>query len=163
MAHGIADEQTGEDDWIALTSDPIDAARVTDSVRSTRCGAVLLFLGTVREMTGGRKTARLTYEAYPEMAHAQMVGLAREARARWSIEAVAMVHRTGTLELGEISVAIAVASPHRKEAFAAGEWLIDELKRIVPIWKQDHWADGVTRWQSEDQAAPPAATSQIEK
>lgn len=131
---------------IQLTDAPIDYNAVTESVRSPASGAVVLFLGTVREMTAGRQTLRLAYEAHPQMAETQMAKLDVEARNRWPIEDVSIVHRIGLLELGEISVAIAVASAHRADAFAAGQWLIDELKKVVPIWKQEHWADGTTEW-----------------
>jgi len=131
---------------ILLTRDPIDFAALTNSVRSPRSGAVVLFLGTVREMTGGRQTVALEYEGYPAMAEAQLRTLEAEARRRWPIEDVAIVHRLGRLELGEISVAIAVASPHRQDAFDAGKFLIDDLKVKVPIWKKENWSDGTTEW-----------------
>lgn len=131
---------------ISLTHDPIDVSRLTESVRSPACGAVVLFLGTVREMTGGRRTLRLGYEAYPEMAEATMMELETEARTRWPLHEVQMAHRLGVLELGDISVAVAVSSPHRADAFDAGRWLIDRLKEVVPIWKQEHWADGTSEW-----------------
>ena len=139
---------------IELTDAPIDHAAITESVRSPRSGAVVLFLGTVREMTAGRQTLRLGYDAYPEMAEAQMAKLEAQARDRWPIDAVSIVHRRGLLELGEISVAVAVASPHRADAFEAARWLIDELKQVVPIWKQEHWADGTTEWIDSSHLAP---------
>lgn len=106
----------------------------------------MLFLGTVREMTGGKQTLRLSYDAYPAMAEAKMAELEAEARRRWPLHEVRLVHRLGTLELGEVSVAVAVGGPHRADAFDAGRWLIDRLKETVPIWKQEHWADGATEW-----------------
>ena len=131
---------------IALVREPIDASAVTDSVRSPSCGAVLLFLGTVREMTDGRATLRLNYDAYPEMAERTLRQIEAEARDRWPLDKMTIVHRLGMLELGEISVAVAVSSPHRADAFEAGRWTIDRLKEIVPIWKQEHWNDGTTEW-----------------
>jgi molybdopterin synthase catalytic subunit len=131
---------------IELTHDPIDFAAVTESVRSPACGAVVLFLGTVRDMTNGARTLRLAYESYPAMAEAKMRELEAEARKLWPLHEVRIVHRLGTLELGEVSVAIAVSSPHRADAFDAGRWLIDRFKEVVPIWKQEHWADGTTEW-----------------
>jgi molybdopterin synthase catalytic subunit len=131
---------------IELTHDPIDFHTLTDAVQSPACGAVVLFLGTVREMTNGAQTLRLKYEAYPAMAEAKMLELEVEARKRWPLHEVRMVHRLGTLELGEVSIAIAVSSPHRADAFDAGRWLIDRFKEVVPIWKQEHWADGSTEW-----------------
>ena len=131
---------------IELTRDPIDIAAVTDAVRGPESGAVVLFLGTVREMTGDKRTLRLGYDAYMAMAEAKMAELAAEARRRWPLSEVRLVHRLGLLELGEVSVAVAVSSPHRADAFEAARWLIDTLKDVVPIWKQEHWADGATEW-----------------
>jgi molybdopterin synthase catalytic subunit len=129
-----------------LTHAPIDVAAVAERVRSPQAGAVVLFLGTVRELTGGRRTTALDYDAYPEMACAQMDRLEQQARARWPVIGLEIVHRLGRLELGEVSVAIAVSCPHRREAFEAGQWLIEELKRVVPIWKRENWDDGTVEW-----------------
>lgn len=131
---------------IALTSDPIDFAALTESVRSPQAGAVVLFLGTVREMTDGRRTVALDYEGYPEMARARMAAIADEACSRWPVVAAALVHRLGHMDLGDVSVAVAVSCPHRKDAFEAGRFLIDRLKEEVPIWKQENWADGSKEW-----------------
>ena len=131
---------------IALTHTPIDYHALTESVRSSQSGAVVLFLGTVREMTEGRRTVALDYEGYPQMAEAKMAELEAQARSRWPIDRVGIIHRLGHLELGDISVAIAVSCPHRKQAFEAGQFLIDELKVSVPIWKQENWDDGTTEW-----------------
>lgn len=131
---------------ISLTNEPIDVAALTESVRSDQAGAVVLFLGTVREMTHGRKTAALDYDAYPEMARAKMEELVAEAGRLWPIVKAAIAHRLGHLELGEVSVAIAVSTPHRQQAFEAGKFLIDRLKEVVPIWKKENWADGSTEW-----------------
>lgn len=131
---------------IHLTREPIDAAALLANVNSPRAGAVVLFLGTVRELTGERRTASLDYDCYPEMAERKLRELEAEARARWPIVECAIVHRLGHLELAEASVAVAVSTPHRGDAFAAGQWLIDMLKKIVPIWKREQWADGSTEW-----------------
>lgn len=131
---------------IQLTYQPIDHAAITEAVRSPASGAVVLFLGTVREMTAGRRTVALDYEAYPEMAEAQLTELEAAARSRWPIDRIAIVHRLGHLELGEISVAVAVSCPHRQDAFEAGKFLIDELKVRVPIWKKENWEDGTAEW-----------------
>lgn len=131
---------------IQLTHDVIDYAALTESVRSDQAGAVVLFLGTVREMTDGRQTVALDYDAYPQMAEAKMAGLEAEARERWPVVEAAIVHRLGHLELGDISVAVAVSAPHRNQAFEAGRFLIDELKIRVPVWKKENWADGSTEW-----------------
>lgn len=131
---------------IELTTAPIDYAMLVEKVRSHAAGAVVLFLGTVREMTKGRQTLALDYEAYPEMALSKMQELDKEARERWPVIASGIIHRTGRLELGDISVAVAVSSPHRGQAFEAGQFLIDELKVRVPIWKKENWSDGTTEW-----------------
>jgi molybdopterin synthase catalytic subunit len=97
-------------------------------------------------LTNGRRTSALDYEAYPEMAELKLRELEQEARNRWPIDRVAMVHRLGRLELGEVSVAVAVSCPHRHQAFDAARFLIDELKAWVPIWKKENWSDGTTEW-----------------
>jgi molybdopterin synthase catalytic subunit len=131
---------------ISLTDDPIDYHALTESVRSPQSGAVVLFLGTVREMTGGRRTVALDYEAYPQMAEGKLEELEAAARSRWPVDKIGIVHRLGHLELGDISVAVAVSCPHRGQAFEAGKFLIDELKVSVPIWKKENWDDGSTEW-----------------
>lgn len=139
---------------IEITKDPIDYAALTERVRSDRAGAVCLFLGTVRELTGERRTTALEYEAYPEMARRKLAELNEEARRRWPILASAIVHRVGHLGLGEVSVAVAVSCPHRAEAFEACRWLIDTLKEVVPIWKKETWADGSEEWVHPGLDAP---------
>jgi molybdopterin synthase catalytic subunit len=131
---------------IQITDKPIDHAIVVESVRSHQAGAVCSFLGTVRELTGDRQTLSLDYEAYPEMARKGMADLEAEARRRWPILRIALVHRVGHLELGDIAVVVAVSCPHRHEAFEACRWLIDTLKESVPIWKRETWADGTEEW-----------------
>jgi molybdopterin synthase catalytic subunit len=131
---------------ISLTTQPIDTAAVLAQVASNDAGAVVLFLGTTREFTHGRRTASLDYECYPEMAEKKLAELEAEARRRWPLVGCQIVHRLGHLELGEASIAIAVSSPHRAVAFQAGQWLIDTIKEVVPIWKQEHWADGTSEW-----------------
>ena len=131
---------------IRLTENPIDIAAVAEAARSPAAGAVVLFLGTARETTGGRRTSSLDYDAYPEMARAKLAELEAEARRRWPLVECAVVHRLGHLELGEVSVAIAVSSAHRAAAFEAGKWVIDRIKEVVPIWKKENWADGTCEW-----------------
>lgn len=131
---------------IRLTTSPIDAPAVLAAVASTRAGAVVLFLGTTREQTGGRPTESLDYECYPAMAERKLAELESLARERWELIEVAIVHRLGHLAPGETSVAIAVSAPHRRIAFEAGQWLIDTLKQVVPIWKRENWADGTSEW-----------------
>jgi len=131
---------------IELTREPIDYTALMERVRSPQAGACVLFLGTVREMTEGRQTVALDYEGYPEMAQKTMTELDRLARERWPILHCGIVHRLGHLELGEISVAVAVSTPHRGQSFEAGQFLIDQLKATVPIWKKENWSDGTTEW-----------------
>jgi molybdopterin synthase catalytic subunit len=131
---------------IQLTERPIDPAQVLGQVQSTAAGAVVLFLGTTREQTDGRATQSLDYSAYPGMAEKKLDQLETEARQRWPLVGCAIVHRLGHLDLGETSVAIAVSSAHRHDAFQAGQWLIDSIKQVVPIWKQENWADGTSQW-----------------
>ena len=131
---------------VELTNHVIDANDVLRRVASHQAGAVVLFLGTTREFTGERRTVALNYECYPEMATKKLAELEAEARRRWPIVECVIVHRLGHLELGEASIAIAVSSPHRQEAFEAAKWLIDTIKQVVPIWKQEHWADGTSEW-----------------
>jgi molybdopterin synthase catalytic subunit len=131
---------------IRLTSQPIDTVALINQVRHPHAGAVVLFLGTTRELTNGRQTVALDYEAYHEMAERRLRELEAEARRRWPVIECMVVHRLGRVPPTEASVAIAVSTPHRSDAFAAGQWLIDSLKKDVPIWKREAWADGTTEW-----------------
>jgi molybdopterin synthase catalytic subunit len=131
---------------VELTHNPIDSAAILSRVSSNLAGAVVLFLGTTREVTGQRRTLSLDYECYPEMAEKKLAELEAEARRRWPIIECVVVHRLGHLELGEASVAVAVSTAHRQDAFAAGKWLIDTIKEVVPIWKKENWADGTSEW-----------------
>lgn len=140
---------------IRLVAEPIDVAALLDAVSDPQCGAAVLFLGLTRQFTGDRETVRLAYESYEPMARAEMERLASEARDRWPIVGCGIIHRLGVVPLSEASVAIAVSSPHRADAFKAGQWLIDRLKETVPIWKQEHWADGSTEWVHPEAAPPP--------
>jgi len=131
---------------IHLTTDAIDYHALTEEVRRHDCGAVVTFLGTVRELTDGRRTIALDYEAYPGMAEKQMAVIEQETRDRWPVGDLMLVHRLGHLELGDISVAVAVSCPHRGQAFDACRYAIDRLKEVVPIWKKENWADGSKEW-----------------
>jgi molybdopterin synthase catalytic subunit len=142
---------------IVITNDIIDYHQLTEDVRSPDAGAVVLFLGTVREMTHGRQTVALDYEAFPEMAQARMEQLESEAREQWPVTEARIAHRLGHLELGDISVAVAVSCPHRKDAFEAGRFLIDRLKEEVPIWKKENWVDGSTEWVHPGTGEPIAS------
>jgi molybdopterin synthase catalytic subunit len=131
---------------IELTRDPIDFQALTERVRRPHCGAVVLFLGTVRDLTGAQVTVALDYEAYPGMAEKKMAEIEADVRRRWPVGEVAMIHRLGHLEVSEISVAAAVSCPHRAQAFEACRHAIDRLKELVPIWKKENWADGTSEW-----------------
>jgi len=120
----------------------ISAERLVRAVRDPKAGAVVLFLGTTRVHNEGRRVVRLEYEAFTGMARREMAALAGQARRRWRLCRVAMVHRTGVVPVGQVSVGVAVSSGHRAEAFAAGRWLIDRLKKTVPIWKREHFRGG---------------------
>jgi molybdopterin synthase catalytic subunit len=117
-------------------------------VTDARAGGLAIFLGTTRAETAstGQLLVALDYEAYPEMAQAQLVTLAQSARQRWPILKLALLHRTGRVAVGEPSVVIAVSTPHRAEAFDACRWLIDTLKADVAIWKKEIWEDGSGTW-----------------
>jgi molybdopterin synthase catalytic subunit len=131
---------------IELVTEPIDTQAVLAQVASPEAGAVVLFLGTTRQFTAGRETASLDYECYHDMALAKLAELEAEARSKWPLSHCAVVHRTGHVAIGEASVAVAVSSAHRGIAFEAGQWLIDRLKEVVPIWKKENWADGTSQW-----------------
>jgi molybdopterin synthase catalytic subunit len=131
---------------IELIHNPIDVATLLNRVQSSAAGAVVLFLGTTREMTDGRRTDSLDYECYPEMAQRKLAELEAEGRRRWPITECCVVHRLGHLQPGEVSVAVAVSTPHRDDAFAAARWLIDTIKTEVPIWKRENWSDGAADW-----------------
>ena len=131
---------------IRLTHDVIDYHALTESVRRNHCGAVVTFLGTVRDLTDGLVTMALDYEAYPGMAEKKLAEIEADTRSRWPVGEIALVHRLGHLEVGEVSVAVAVSCPHRAEAFEACRHAIDRLKELVPIWKKENWADGRTEW-----------------
>jgi molybdopterin synthase catalytic subunit len=131
---------------VRLTHDLIDYHALTERVRRLDCGAVVTFLGTVRELTGDRVTLALDYEAHAGLAEKKMTEIETETRRRWPIGDIVLEHRLGHLSAGEVSVAVAVCSPHRDEAFEACRYAIDRLKELVPIWKKENWADGTGEW-----------------
>ncbi len=141
-----------------LTHEPIDYFSLTEKVRRPDCGAVVTFLGTVRDLTEGRVTVALDYEAYPAMAEKKLAEIEKETRQRWPVGEILLVCRLGHLEVGEVSVAVAVSCPHRAQAFEACRYAIDRLKEIVPIWKKENWADGSTEWVHPGQ--PPSAAGE---
>ena len=135
-------------DLIQLQADSIDTANVIAIVSAPHAGGIDVFLGTTREERNadGRELIALDYEAYEDMATKQLRDLAAEARRRWPIVKLAIVHRTGRVKLAEPSVVIAVACPHRGDAFDACRWIIDTLKKDVAIWKKEVWSDGSSTW-----------------
>jgi len=137
-----AGQPAGRRRYASIVRDPIDIPTILTGLKRGEDGAALVFEGTVRNQTRGRRTLYLDYEAYEEMALAQMESLAERALGQLQIRDVAIVHRLGRLEIGETSVLIAVASAHRAAAFDACRWLIDTLKRTVPIWKKEFFEDG---------------------
>jgi len=133
------DETLGE---VRIVRQRIDAEAVVARVKHPADGAAVIFDGVVRDNTRGRRTMYLEYEAYEAMATKQLQSLAAEARACFAVRGVSIVHRLGRLEVGETSVLIVVASAHRAAAFEACRWIIDALKKTVPIWKKEHFEDG---------------------
>ena len=127
---------------IELVTTPIDREHVVRSIASPRAGAVATFDGVVRDHARGKSVTHLYYEAYPEMARTEMAKIRKQALEKWPLQGLAIVHRTGRLEIGESSVFIAVASAHRSDAFEACRFAIDTLKTSVPIWKKEHYEDG---------------------
>ena len=128
---------------VEILEQELPAAEVIAAIKAGADGAVCVFDGIVRNNTRGRETLYLDYEAYREMALEQMQGLAAEAVTKFGVREVALLHRLGRLQVGETSVLVVVASAHRGAAFEACRWLIDTLKRQVPIWKKETFADGV--------------------
>ncbi len=141
----------GAEVFVDLVEDPIRVEELIGRVEHPHAGAVVLFLGTVRQNAEGPQVVYLDYEAYGELARREMVRIAQEILERWPALRVAMVHRTGRLEVGEVSVAVAVSAPHRKEAFEAARYAIDTLKVRVPIWKKEVWTVGA-RWVGVEEA-----------
>ncbi len=133
-----------------ITSDEIELGDVVRAVEAGDAGAIVHFLGVVRNNTEGREVSYLEYEVYPPMAEKKMAEIAQEIHEKWGLDRVAMIHRVGRLEIGEVSVAVAVASPHRKEAFEACHYAMNRLKQIVPIWKREIWTDGEEEWVKPD-------------
>ena len=138
-------------DFCELTRDPLDVGAIARRVVPETCGAIVTLDGFVRQFTKERETLYLEYEGYEPMALKEMEKLIRQAHEQFEIANVGIVHRLGKLEIGETSVVICVAAPHRRAAFEACEWLIKELKRVVPVWKKEVYADGETWIEGEGQ------------
>jgi MoaE-MoaD fusion protein len=143
---------------ISLTREPIDAAALLAATKQPEDGAAVVFDGVVRNHTRGRRTLFLDYEAYEEMALTQMRELAADAGRRFEVHAITIVHRLGRLQIGDTSILIVVASPHRGAAFDACRFLIDTLKKTVPIWKREHFEDGAVWRDGEPFPAEIAAS-----
>ncbi|MFV0308470.1 MAG: molybdenum cofactor biosynthesis protein MoaE [Desertimonas sp.] len=147
------------EDWLAISADEMPAGAAYEWAMRPDCGAVVLFSGVVRDHAEGRDGVEtLVYEAYEEAVVPKLAEIVAEARRRWpTIGRVALLHRTGRLQVGESSVIVVVSSPHRPEAFDAARFAIDALKASVPIWKQETWRDG-TDWGTEGQDLRAAGT-----
>jgi MoaE-MoaD fusion protein len=144
--------------YSAIVREKIDTQKLLNQIKQPEDGAAVVFEGVVRNHTRGRRTLYLDYEAYEEMALKQMEALAGQAMSQFGVRDVAMVHRLGRLQVGEVSVAIVVASAHRSAAFDACRWLIDTLKRTVPVWKKEHFEDGAV-WADGEPFPPELARS----
>ncbi|MGC1784482.1 MAG: molybdenum cofactor biosynthesis protein MoaE [Acidobacteriaceae bacterium] len=147
---------SNKSDLIRIQLEPIDADSLLAELKDGADGAVLIFDGVVRNHTRGRRTLHLDYEAYEEMALDQMRALAGDAKQRFGVREIVLVHRLGRLQVGETSVWIAVASAHRAQAFDACRWIIDTLKKTVPIWKKEYFEDGAV-WANGEPFPPEIA------
>jgi molybdopterin synthase catalytic subunit len=127
---------------IEISSQNIDIQAVITAASSDKAGAIDVFIGTVRDSSLSKNVVKLEYETYDTMAIKKLNELVAEAKSKWPIEKVAIVHRKGTLNIGDVAVVIAVSTPHRAESFAACQWIIDNLKIVVPIWKKEFYNDG---------------------
>lgn len=136
----------GSDRKLAVTEDPLDAEALVRAVRQDESGAVVLFYGVARNNSEGRRVRALEYEAHESLAEKKLREVADDVRRRFSITDIGVLHRTGHLEIGETSLLVAVAAPHRQEAFEAAQYAVDRIKAIVPIWKKEIWEDGGGAW-----------------
>lgn len=127
---------------IRVTDKKLTADEAAEAIASPAAGAINVFLGVVRDNNLGRDVDHLVYDAYPEMAEKVMRQVAVEAQGRFKLEDVAILHRTGRLEIGETSLVVAVSCGHRADSFEAGHWLVNEIKKRVPVWKKEVWTDG---------------------
>ena len=145
---------------IEITDQPLDSERVTKLIRRDSNGAVVTFLGTTRDHFEGKRVLRLEYEAYYEMALKKLEEIRREMQEEFGVEDVAISHRTGVVDIGDISLIVAVAAPHRKEAFYACHKVVDRVKEVVPIWKKEVYEDG-SRWVAceDHEFTPPQAVA----
>jgi molybdopterin synthase catalytic subunit len=144
----------------ALIRRPIDPGALLAEAQRSRNGASVLFVGTVREVNEGRPVTGMEYTAYEAMAQRELARIVEEAAARFTTDDVVVEHRLGSLDVGEVSVAIVAAHPHRARAFEAARYVIEELKRRVPVWKLEHYVDGTREWIDPTQRAAEALAVQ---
>jgi molybdopterin synthase catalytic subunit len=154
VSGGVGDD--GASKLVKIVRSPIDVPALEAAVSDPAAGAIATFVGTTRNENSGRRVLRLEYEAYEPMALSEMRKLVQEAAQRWKIIRAGVTHRIGVVEIGQASVAIAVAAPHRDEAFTACRFLIDRIKEIVPIWKKEHFEGGEI-WVGCQTSHPPHA------
>jgi molybdopterin synthase catalytic subunit len=128
--------------FFEISQEPINTQSVIDKVVQREAGAITTFIGTVRELTHGKKTLYLVYEAYEPMAVKKLEQIGQEIEEKWSGSKVAITHRVGKLDITDIAVVIAVSTPHRADSYEANRYAIERIKQIVPIWKKEHWEDG---------------------
>ncbi|MRX71608.1 molybdenum cofactor biosynthesis protein MoaE [Bacillus lacus] len=133
-----------------VTDQPISVEETVSKVMSRNAGAITTFIGTVRELTNGKKTLYLQYEAYQSMAEKLLQDIGRDISERWPGARAAISHRTGILQISDIAVVIAVSTPHRKEAYEANAYAIEKIKELVPIWKKEYWENGES-WIGDQQ------------
>ena len=131
---------------VRITRAPIDVAKILRAVRDPSAGGMTLFLGTVRDRNEGRAVRGLEYQVYKEMAEKRMSAIEAEVRTKWPVRKMVMVHRYGRLRIGEVSVAVAVATEHRADAFGACRYAIDSIKRMLPLWKRESLSGGGEVW-----------------
>jgi molybdopterin synthase catalytic subunit len=147
-------KMSGTTPLFLVTADELNGEQLSAAIATPEAGAIVLFAGVVRDNNLGRHVDHLVYEAYAPLAERTMADIAREVQARWAVNAVAIHHRTGRLEIGEASLLVAVVSPHRAEAFEACAYCVDRVKQIVPVWKKEVWDDG-SSWIEGTPVAPP--------
>jgi molybdopterin synthase catalytic subunit len=133
-----------------IVTEPIRPEEVLEGLSSPKDGACLLFLGVVRDHNRGRAVSGLDYEVYQGMAERTLAVIASEASHRFGTDRITVRHRIGELQVGDVSTAIAVATPHREEAYGASRYIIEELKQRLPVWKREHYLDGETHWVGTD-------------
>lgn len=152
---------------VVLTRDPLNAFALCEGLAAPEDGALAVFLGIVRDHADGRAVRSLEYHAYEEMARAQLQAIGGALEERWQAKHWLLAHRLGPLAIGEVSMVVAVATPHREEAFAACRWAVEEIKARVPIWKKEYFTDGSSHWvgiagtfQSAPSPGPAGASAQ---